>query len=238
MLLYPGLTQLDLTGPLEVLHRVPGVEIHLVWKTLDLVEADSKLKLAPNTTLDGCPPLDVLFVPGGAGQVAVMQDDASLRFLRAQGDRARFVTAVCTGSLLLGVAGLLEGYEATTHWAYMNLLPLFGARPVRQRVVVDRNRMTGGGVTAGIDFGLRLAAILSEESVAKGIQLGLEYDPQPPFASGHPDVADPEVVARVRERFDALLRERGDLIERIVARARAAGLASDAPEKGARHALR
>jgi cyclohexyl-isocyanide hydratase len=134
-----------------------------------------------------------------------------------QGERARFVTAVCTGSLLLGVAGLLEGYEATTHWAYMNLLPLFGAKPVRQRVVVDRNRMTGGGVTAGIDFGLRLAAILSDESVAKGIQLGLEYDPQPPFASGHPDVADPEVVARVRARFEALRRERGEVIERIVA---------------------
>jgi cyclohexyl-isocyanide hydratase len=149
-----------------------------------------------------------------------MQDDAALSFLRAQGERARFVTAVCTGSLLLGVAGLLEGYDATTHWAYMDLLPLFGARPVRQRVVVDRNRMTGGGVTAGIDFGLRLGAILSNESVAKGIQLGLEYDPQPPFASGHPDVADPEILASVRARFDALRRGRAELIERVVARAR------------------
>jgi cyclohexyl-isocyanide hydratase len=219
MLLYPGLTQLDLTGPLEVLHRVPGAEVHLVWKTLELVEADSKLKLAPTATLEGCPPLDVLFVPGGAGQVAVMQDDGVLRFLRAQGERARFVTAVCTGSLLLGVARLLEGYDATTHWAYMDLLPLFGARPVRQRVVVDRNRMTGGGVTAGIDFGLRLAAILSNESVAKSIQLGLEYDPQPPFASGHPDVADPEIVTNVRARFDALRRGRAEIIERVVARA-------------------
>jgi len=184
MLLYPGLTQLDLTGPFEVLHRVPDAQVHLLWKTLEPVVADSKLKLGPTTTLDASPQLDVLFVPGGSGQLALMQDEEVLRFLREQGARARFVTAVCTGSLVLGVAGLLEGYEATTHWAFMDLLPLFGATPVRRRVVVDRNRITGGGVTAGIDFGLRLAATLSSEAVAKGIQLGLEYDPEPPFRCG------------------------------------------------------
>jgi len=208
MLLYPGLTQLDLTGPFEVLHRVPDTQVHLLWKTLEPVAADSKLVLAPSTTLDACPDLDVLFVPGGAGQVALMQDEAVLGFLRDAGRKARFVTAVCTGSLLLGFAGLLDGYDATTHWAFMGLLPMVGARPVRKRVVVDRNRITGGGVTAGIDFGLALAARLSTESVAKGIQLGLEYDPEPPFRCGHPDVAEPAVVDAVRERFGASYRAR------------------------------
>ncbi len=210
MLLFPGLTQLDLTGPFEVLHRVPGAQVHLVWKSLDPVEADSKLRLGPTTTLAACPDLDVLFVPGGGGQMELMKDEAVLEFLREQGARARFVTGVCTGSLLLGAAGLLEGYEATTHWAFMDLLPLVGACPVRRRVAVDRNRVTGGGVTAGIDFGLRLAAILSSEAVAKTIQLGLEYDPEPPFRSGHPDVAEPEVVARVRDRFEQTYRARAE----------------------------
>ncbi len=141
-----------------------------------------------------------------------MQDDEVLGFLRDQGARARFVTAVCTGSLLLGVAGLLDGYEAATHWAFMDLLPRVGAKPVQRRVVVDRNRITGGGVTAGIDFGLTLAALLSSERAAKVIQLGLEYDPAPPFRSGHPDVADPEIVQIVRQRFDESHRSRASRI--------------------------
>jgi cyclohexyl-isocyanide hydratase len=216
MLLYPGLTQLDLTGPFEVLHRVPGTEVHLLWKTLDPVAADSRLTLTPTATLDACPKLDVLFVPGGGGQFSLMQDPGVLRFLYAQGSQARFVTAVCTGSLLLGLAGLLEGYEATTHWAFMDLLPLFGARPVRKRVVVDRNRVTGGGVTAGIDFGLQLAALLSSEADAKQIQLGLEYGPEPPFRAGHPDVADADVVASVRARFEETYRTRAARIASMV----------------------
>jgi cyclohexyl-isocyanide hydratase len=210
MLLYPGLTQLDLTGPFEILHRVPGAEVHLVWKTLDPVAADSKMRFLPDTTLAACPPLDVLFVPGGAGQTPLMQDGQVLDFLASKGRGARYVTSVCTGSLLLGAAGLLQGYDATTHWAYMELLPLFGARPVRRRVVIDRNRVTGGGVTAGIDFGLRLAAELSSDAVAKGIQLGLEYDPEPPFDCGNPASADPEIVATVRARFDVLARARAE----------------------------
>ncbi len=201
MLLYPGLTQLDLTGPFEVLHRVPDTEVHLVWKTRDAVFADSKLGIVPTTTLTECPKLDVVFVPGGGGQMALMQDDEVLRFLADQGKRARYVTSVCTGALVLGAAGLLDGYDAATHWAFMDLLPMFGARPVRKRVVVDRNRITGGGVTAGIDFGLTLAAELAGEPLAKAIQLGLEYDPAPPFRCGHPDVAEPEIVAVVRARF-------------------------------------
>jgi cyclohexyl-isocyanide hydratase len=210
MLLYPGLTQLDLTGPFEMLHRVPGAEVHLAWKTLDPVAADSRMRFLPDTTLDACPPLDVLFVPGGSGQTPLMQDKQVLEFLATQGRAARYVTSVCTGSLLLGAAGLLEGYDAATHWAYMELLPMFGARPVRKRVVIDRNRVTGGGVTAGIDFGLRLAAELSSEAVAKAIQLALEYDPEPPFHCGNPASADPEIVATVRARFDVLARARAD----------------------------
>jgi cyclohexyl-isocyanide hydratase len=208
MLLYPGLTQLDLTGPFEVLHRVPDAVVHLVWKTRDAVFADSKLGILPTTTVAECPTLDVVFVPGGGGQMALMQDDEILTFVAEQGRRARYVTSVCTGALVLGAAGLLDGYDAATHWAFMDLLPMFGARPVRKRVAVDRNRITGGGVTAGIDFGLTLAAALAGESLAKAIQLGLEYDPAPPFQCGHPDVAEPAIVAAVRTRFDDVYRKR------------------------------
>jgi cyclohexyl-isocyanide hydratase len=216
MLLYPRLTQLDLTGPFEVLRQVPNAEVHLAWKTLDPVVADSKLVLVPNMTLAACPQLDVLFVPGGIGQVALMDDPEIIDFLRLQGRHARYVTSVCTGALLLGVAGLLAGYEAATHWAFMDLLPLFDARPVRRRVVVDRNRVTGGGVTAGIDFGLRLAAELSNENVAKEIQLGLEYDPDPPFRSGHPDVAERAIVETVQSRLNELLQQRRQQIRALV----------------------
>ncbi|HEY0478801.1 MAG TPA: DJ-1/PfpI family protein [Kofleriaceae bacterium] len=206
MLLYPRLTQLDLTGPFEVLHRIPDTEVHLVWKDTRPVHADSGLGLVPTTTFADCPALDVVFVPGGHGQVALMTDEVVLEFLRRQGRTARYVTSVCTGALVLGAAGLLTGYAAATHWAFVELLPAFGAHHVPGRVVVDRNRITGGGVTAGIDFALRLAAELAGDDVAKAIQLGLEYDPAPPFASGHPDVADPELVAQLRARFAPLTR--------------------------------
>jgi cyclohexyl-isocyanide hydratase len=215
MLLYPRLTQLDLTGPYEVLASMPDTEVHLVWKTLEPVVADSKLAILPNATLATCPKLDILFVPGGVGQVALMQDREVLDFLRRHGAEARYVTSVCTGALLLGAAGLLEGYQAATHWAFMDLLPMFGARPVNARVVVDRNRITGGGVTAGIDFALRLAADLVGEDVAKQIQLGIEYNPAPPFRSGHPDVAEPEIVVTVRARLRDLIEQRTSQIERL-----------------------
>jgi cyclohexyl-isocyanide hydratase len=204
MLLYPGLTQLDLTGPFEVLHRVPDATVHLLWKTTAPVRADSGLTITPTTTLAESPPLDVVFVPGGGGQLALMSDREVLDFLAHQGGAARWVTSVCTGALLLGAAGLLDGYEAATHWAFMDLLPLFGARPVCRRVVVDRNRVTGGGVTAGIDFGLTLAAALAGDDTAKAIQLGLEYNPDPPFRAGHPDVADPALVEAVRAKLAPL----------------------------------
>lgn len=207
MLLFPRLTQLDLTAPFEVLHRIPDTEVHLCWKDLEPVRAESGLAILPTTTLADCPPLDILFVPGGFGQREAGADEAVLTFVREQGNRARFVTSVCTGSLLLGAAGLLEGYEATTHWAYVDLLPAFGARYVNRRVVVDRNRITAGGVTAGLDFGLTLAAELAGEGVARALALGLEYDPAPPFDCGHPDRADGAMVATIRRR----LRERAGL---------------------------
>ena len=209
MLLFPRLTQLDLTGPFEVLHRVPDTKIHLVWKDTQPVFADSGLGLIPTMSFADCPPLDIVFVPGGAGQVALMTDPVVLDFLRHHGKTARYVTSVCTGALVLGAAGLLDGYRATTHWAFVELLATFGARHEPDRVVVDRNRITGGGVTAGIDFALQLAAALAGEDVAKSIQLGLEYDPAPPFGSGHPDVADPALVARLRARLGPLSKRLG-----------------------------
>ena len=213
MLLFPRLTQLDFTGPFEVLHRVPGTEVHVLWKDLEPVRADSGLRILPTMTLAQCPPLDVVFVPGGGGQVPLMSDAPVLDFLATQAKSARYVTSVCTGSLLLGAAGLLEGYDATTHWAYMDLLPSFGARPVRRRVVRDRNRITAGGVTAGIDFGLRIAAEIAGEDFAKGIELAIEYDPEPPFRSGHPDVADPALVAEARARVAPILARRRALAD-------------------------
>lgn len=209
MLLYPDLTQLDLTGPFELLHRIPGAQVHLVWKDLEPVRADSGLGLLPTTTLAACPPLDLVFVPGGRGQLPLMTDPDVLGFLRAHGRAARYVTSVCTGALLLGAAGLLEGYAATTHWAFVELLPAFGARPAPGRVVVDRNRITAGGVTAGIDFGLRIVAELAGERRAQAIQLGLEYDPEPPFRCGHPSVADPALVAELRAQLAPLVAARG-----------------------------
>ncbi|MEZ4398760.1 MAG: DJ-1/PfpI family protein [Kofleriaceae bacterium] len=208
LVLYPGLTQLDLTGPYEVFARIPGAQLDTVAHTLAPVRADSGLALVPSTTLATCPPLDVLFVPGGYGQIAQMTDPAMLAFLRHHGERARWVTSVCTGALLLGAAGLLRGYRAATHWMYMDLLPSYGATPVAERVVVDRNRVTAGGVTAGIDFGLQIIAEVAGPAAAQAAQLELEYDPHPPFDCGHPRVASPALVDAVRARFAARMAER------------------------------
>jgi cyclohexyl-isocyanide hydratase len=194
LLLFPHLTQLDLTGPAEVFSRCPEAKVHLIWKSLEPVSTGEGWSIVPNRTFADCPQLDVLCVPGGQGQTELMGDDETLDFLREQAAGARFVTSVCTGSLLLGAAGLLEGYRATCHWMSLDQLPLFGAVPVAERVVRDRNRMTGGGVTAGIDFGLSLAAELYGPLVARRIQLMLEYAPQPPFPSGTPAAAGPELV--------------------------------------------
>jgi cyclohexyl-isocyanide hydratase len=198
MLLFSDLTQLDLTGPFEVFHRLPDTTVHLIAKTPAPVRAEGGLAIVPTATLAEAPPLDVLFVPGGFGQIAATADPEILDWVRAAGERARWITSACTGSLLLGAAGLLRGYRATTHWAYVDLLPLVGALPEPRRVVVDRNRITGGGVTAGIDLALVIAAELHGRDVAERLQLMLEYDPQPPVRAGHPDVASPELLAGAR----------------------------------------
>jgi len=193
-LIYPEVTALDALGPAQILSAVPGAVMHYVWKEKTPVASDSGYTINPTHDYDDCPQLDVICVPGGFGQVPLMNDEATLDFLRRQGAGARYVSAVCTGSLLLGAAGLLDGYEASCHWAWHDQLALVGAKPVHNRVVRDRNRMTGGGVTAGIDFGLTMAAELAGEDVAKLLQLSFEYDPQPPFHGGHPTKADPQTL--------------------------------------------
>jgi cyclohexyl-isocyanide hydratase len=202
MVLYPGLTVLDLIGP----HTVWSwhAQIHLVWKTRDMIVSDSGIGIQPTTTFSDCPnDLDILFVPGGFGTAAVMKDREVLGFLAERAVHARYVTSVCSGSLILGAAGLLQGYKATSHWASRALLPLFGAEPVAARVVVDRNRITGGGVTAGIDFGLVLLAQVRGDEVAQVTQLAMEYDPEPPFQAGSPQTAGPALTEQVRSYFEA-----------------------------------
>lgn len=197
-LLFPNVTQLDLTGPAQILSRLPGTRVHLVWKTRAPVPTDVGFSIEPTATIDDCPPLDVLCVPGGFGIDALLDDAVVLDFLRRQAATARYVTSVCTGSLVLGAAGLLAGYRAACHWMWRDYLPRFGATPVAERVVRDRNRISGGGVTAGIDFGLALAAEIAGEEAARTLQLAFEYDPQPPFDSGSPERADPALVERLR----------------------------------------
>jgi cyclohexyl-isocyanide hydratase len=193
MLLYPGLTMLDLIGPQTVFSWFANT--HLVWKTKDLVFSDTGFGIQPTATFETCPrELDILFVPGGFGQQRHMKDAEVLAFLADRGSTSKYITSVCSGSLLLGAAGLLKGYKATSHWTAREMLSAFGAEPVDARVVVDRNRVTGGGVTAGIDFGLVLLAKLRGDDAAKLTQLAMEYDPEPPFNSGSPKTAEPLIV--------------------------------------------
>ena len=208
ILLFPEVTQLDATGPAQVLCRVPGAKLHMIWKTRDPVPTDAGFSIVPTTSFAECPQLDVICVPGGGGQVALMTDEETLAFLRNQAEKARYVPSVCTGSLVLGAAGLLKGYKSACHWSSREYLPAFGAIPVAERVVRDRNRLSGGGVTAGIDFGLTMAAELAGEEVAKTIQLALEYDPKPPFDSGSPEKAGPAVVTKLKERIQGMLQKR------------------------------
>jgi cyclohexyl-isocyanide hydratase len=218
LLLFPRVQQLDLTGPHDVFAQIPGATVHLVWKTRAALESSSGMLLTPDTTFDDCPPLDVLCIPGGSGVAALMEDDATLDFIRHQARGARFVTSVCTGALVLGAAGLLRGRRATTHWAFHSLLAGLGAIPVRERVVRDGNLLTGGGITAGIDFALTLAAELVGDEEAQAIQLELEYAPAPPFEAGSPDSAPHAVVETVRERSAATLATRSQIVERVARR--------------------
>lgn len=195
-LVYPQVTQLDLTGPAQVLSRLGNAKIDLVWKTRDPVPSDAGFDLLPTATFAEFKRADILCVPGGFGTVAVMEDAEALAWVRQVADGATWVTSVCTGSLILAAAGLLTGYRAACHWASRDQLAWFGAEPVAERVVFDRNRVTGGGVTAGIDFALALTAAIRGEDHAKFVQLSLEYDPAPPFDSGSPNKADAETLAR------------------------------------------
>jgi cyclohexyl-isocyanide hydratase len=200
LLLFPRLTQLDLTGPFEVFAKLPDATVHLLWKTHEPITAETGMRILPDTTLAECPPLDVLCVPGGPGVSAMMEDADVLAFLREQARITRFVTSVCTGALVLGAAGLLRGRRATTHWASHDLLSAFGAIPTKGRVVRDGNLITGGGVTAGIDFALTMVAEIAGSDVAQAIQLQIEHAPAPPFDAGTPETAPPHVLSVVRQR--------------------------------------
>ncbi len=197
MLLYPGFTLLDLAGP-QTAFGLHG-QTHLIWKTMAPVPTDMGVSINPTTTFKDVPDdLDVLFVPGGFGTIEAMQDKELLTFLAHAGSTARYVTSVCTGSVILGMAGLLEGYRAATHWAFYEPLEALGIEASHERVAIDRNRITGGGVTAGIDFGLTVIAQIKGREAAEFTQLALEYDPEPPFNAGNPRTARPESVAAVK----------------------------------------
>ena len=208
LLAFPGLTQLDLTGPFELFARLPGARLTVAAKVAGPIKADTGLILHADASYAQVERADLLFVPGGYGQIAQMEDADTLAFLGRVGAEARWVTSVCTGALLLGAAGLLRGYRAATHWMYQDLLAAYGAIATAERVVIDRNRMTAGGVTAGIDFGLQVIAEVAGREAAQQAQLELEYDPQPPFACGHPRSAPPALVDAVRARFAARLSRR------------------------------
>lgn len=218
LLVFPLVTQLDFTGPLQVFSSVPGTTVHLIWKTLAPVPSDSVLMLTPTVTFADCPQLDVICVPGGFGTDALLNDEETLDFVRRQAASAKFVTSVCTGSLVLGAAGLLKGYNAATHWSAMEMLALFGATPTKTRVCIDRNRVTGGGVTAGIDFALKLVSLLVDRTTAEAIQLRLEYNPAPPFNAGSPETAPAEVLALMKERVAPSQARRLDAARRAAAR--------------------
>jgi cyclohexyl-isocyanide hydratase len=218
LVLFPKVTQLDFTGPLQVFSSVPGATVHLIWKRIEQVASDSVLTLTPTTTFADCPQLDVICVPGGAGTDDMVNDEEMLAFLRRQAKGAKYITSVCTGSLVLGAAGLLRGYRAATHWTAVDFLEQFGAIPAKTRVCVDRNRITGGGVTAGIDFALTLVSLMVDRKTAEAIQLRLEYNPAPPFTSGSPDTAPAEILALLRERIAPSQQRRTEAIKRAAAR--------------------
>jgi cyclohexyl-isocyanide hydratase len=217
-LLFEGVDQIDLTGPFEVLSRLPGATHRIYGKTMDPVRDVNGLRLLPDATLVEAPPLDILHVPGGRGQEALMEDAAVLDWLRTQAAGARAVLSVCTGALICGAAGLLRGRRATTHWASFHLLPYFGAIPVNERVVVDGNWVFAAGVTAGIDGALRLAADLQGDAVAQAIQLHIAYAPEPPFNAGTPETAPAPILAAAREMMAAVTARREVTARAVAAR--------------------
>lgn len=217
LLTFPGVQQLDLTGPYEVFASTEGTEVHLIWKNRTPIVSATKLMLQPTTTFEDCPDLDVICVPGGGGVNALLEDESVLAFIRRQAAQARFVTSVCTGSLVLGAAGLLKGKRATTHWNAHDFLAGFGAIPTEGRIVRDGNLITAGGVTAGIDFGLAVIAALVGQEEAETVQLSLEYAPAPPFHSGMPQEATAEVLAEARQRLSGSRAARETIMARLAA---------------------
>jgi cyclohexyl-isocyanide hydratase len=197
LVFYPGMTALDIVGPQQVFSALPGVQIHRIWKTSDPIATDDGMIILPDTTFENCPTLDVICIGGGLKQMTVVNDSQVLEFLQQQGSTAKFVTSVCGGSEFLAKAGLLQGYRAATHWMMREQLTKLGIEVGTERVVIDRNRITGGGVTAGIDFGLTIAGILCGEEIAKMTQLMLEYNPSPPFDTGSPEKAGADLVGKV-----------------------------------------
>lgn len=217
-LLFPNVTQLDLTGPAQVLARLGGESrLDLVWHSCDPVPTDAGFSILPTATFADVPRADILCVPGGVGVNQVIADDAAMAWVKQIGRDATWVTSVCTGSLVLGAAGLLRGYRAGSHWAWRHLLPLFEATPVAERVVIDRNRVTGGGVTAGIDFALTLTALIRGEEHARAVQLSLEYDPAPPFDAGSPERAGEALVDIFQRRMEKLAPGRETVLRALAA---------------------
>jgi len=217
MLVFPNMTQLDLTGPYEILARMPGSETRLIWKTMEPVRTEHGLTILPQATFADCGPLDLVMVPGGYGINPLLEDPEVLDFLRRTAKTARYLVGICTGSLVLGAAGLLRGKRAGTHWMSRDLLAAFGAIPVAERVVVDGNIFTGGGVTAGIDVALQVVAEIVGREAAEEIQLAVEYDPRPAFTAGSPETAPPALVDRVIDRAAARQKDRADRVTRAAA---------------------
>jgi len=214
-ILYPRLTQLDFTGPYEVLARMPNAEVIIASKDGGELKTEMGLTFADLQALADVESADMIMIPGGPGQTEAMQDPAFMAQVKRLGEAARYVTSVCTGSLILAAAGLLTGKRAGSHWAYRELLSMFGAIPDEGRVVRDGNAITGGGVTAGIDIALTIVADLAGEKVAKMIQLAIEYAPAPPFNCGRPETADVETIAAVRQLFSAFATQRREAIEQL-----------------------
>jgi cyclohexyl-isocyanide hydratase len=216
---FPEVTQLDFTGPLETLSRIEGARCRLIWKTTEPVRADKGFVITPDVTFDEVDRLDVMCVPGGVGVLPLLEDEDVLREIRRLASTARYVTSVCTGALVLGAAGFLAGKRATTHWRSLEFLPYFGATPVEERVVIDGNLITGGGVTAGIDFGLTLAAQLVGTEAAQAIQLVMEYNPQPPLDAGSPKTAPSALVQRHLAATEKRQSDRLTTIKKVAERA-------------------
>ena len=219
-LIFPDMMLLDMVGPYEVFTKMPDTRLHLVWKSLAPLTVAGGMQMLPSTTFSECPALDLICIPGGSGMNPLLNDTETLEFIRRQARNARYTTSVCTGALVLGAAGLLKGRRAATHWMSRDMLSEFGATPVADRVIIDGNIITGGGVTAGVDFGITVAAELFGPEVAKAIQLAIEYDPAPPFDTGSPERAGEAIVAAARANAAKRQADRHIAVQRAAARLR------------------